>query len=198
MQGKPGEFVSGGLEPDALREALGDLRSRADETSDDTLSSVITAGQRALDEWQELATSLRCHEQEHERAALAELRARDRLRSVLELLNKLSDHVVMILPPAVRGPGTQRCTDSPLAPGGATRARLTVRMLGGFELTFDGRPVRGLHGRRGLSIIQFLVLNRRYAICRETLIDAIWPEIPIDQGRRRLHQGYLRLTEHPA
>ncbi|MGH3822179.1 MAG: AfsR/SARP family transcriptional regulator [Pseudonocardiaceae bacterium] len=161
--------------------------------SDDTLSSAITAGQRALDEWQEATAGLRHHEQRYERAASAELRARDRLHSVLELLNKLSDHVEMILPPAGPGQGTQRSTWSRVASGGATRATLAVRMLGGFELKFDEQPVREWRGRRALSIIQFLVVNRRNAVSREVLIDAIWPEIDIDQGRRRLHQGIYDL-----
>jgi hypothetical protein len=41
-------------------------------------------------------------------------------------------------------------------------------MLGDFELSFDEQPVRELHGRRALSIIQFLVLNRRHAVRRES------------------------------
>ncbi|MGH3867650.1 MAG: AfsR/SARP family transcriptional regulator [Pseudonocardiaceae bacterium] len=177
---------------------LAGLESRARESSDDTLSSVVAAGQRALDEWQRSVTCLRHHEQEHECAASGELRARDRLHSVLELVNKLSDQIAVIPPPVGRaqrtcGQGTQRCAGSRLALGGAHRAGLAVRMLGGFELDLNGQPVREWHGRRALSIIQFLVLNRRSAVCRETLIDAIWPEIPIDRGRRRLHQGVYDL-----
>lgn len=172
---------------------LSGLALQAQEMSDGTLSSAVTAGQRALDEWQQAAIRLRHHEQQHEWAAAVELRARGRLHSVLELVNKLSEHVPMILPPAGRGEGTQRFPRSPLAPGTATRARLEVRMLGGFELSFDERPVREWPGRRALSIIQFLVLNRRNAVCREALIDAIWPEVDIERGRRRLHQGVYDL-----
>ncbi|MGH3841586.1 MAG: AfsR/SARP family transcriptional regulator [Pseudonocardiaceae bacterium] len=176
--------AGGGLQPDDLREVLGELQLRAREMSDHTLSCAIRAGQRAIDEWQESATSLWHHEQEHERAASVELRARDRLHSVLELLTKLSDHAAIILQCAEARP-------APDSPGSVTRARagLSVRMLGGFELNFDGQAVREWHGRRALSIIQFLVMNRGQAVCRETLIDAIWPEIPPDRGRRRLHQG---------
>jgi hypothetical protein len=142
-----------------------------------------------LDEWQQSITCLRHHEQEHERTASDELRARNRSHSVLELLNKLSDHMAMISPPVGRRQGTQRCAGSRLASGSPNRPVLTVRMLGGFELDFDGQPVREWHDRRALSIIQFRILNRRYAVCRETMIDAIWREIPTDRGRRRLHQG---------
>ena len=193
MRGESREFASCGLQPDALREVLDGLQRRAHEMSDGTLSSAIAAGQQALDEWQELATSLRHHEQKHERAVSVELRARDWLHSVLELLNKLSDHGAMIPLPAGRGQRTHRSTRPRLASGGATRARLTVRMLGDFELNFDGQPVSEWHGRRALSIIQFLVLNRRHAVSRDVLIDAIWPEIHIDRGRRRLHQGIYDL-----
>lgn len=193
MREKPGDFTACGLKPDALREVLDGLQQRAREMSDGTLSSAIAAGQHALDEWQQSTTSLRHHEQEQERAASAELRARDRLRSVVELLNKLSDHGTLIPLPAGRGQWTQRSTRPRLASGGVTRRGLTVRMLGGFELSLDGHPVREWHGRRALSIIQFLVLNRRHAVSRDALIDAIWPEIYLDRGRRRLHQGIYDL-----
>ncbi len=193
IRGKSRDFAGGGLQPDAVREVLDGLQLRAHEISDGTLSSAIEAGRQALDEWQELATSLRHHEQEHERATSVELRARDRLQSVLELLNKLSDHGTMIPLPAGRGQRTQRSTRPRLASCGATRARLTVRMLGGFELNVDGQPVSDWHGRRALSIIQFLVLNRQRAVSRDVLIDAIWPEIHSDRGRRRLHQGVYDL-----
>lgn len=182
-----------GLQPDAVREVLDGLQCRAHEMSDGMLSSAIAAGQQALDEWQESVTSVRQHEQEQERAVSVELRARDRLLSVLELLDKLSDHGVMIPLQEGRGQRTRRPTRSRSAPGGATGARLAVCMLGSFELNVDGQPVREWHGRRALSIIQFLVLNRRRAVSRDVLIDAIWPEIHVDRGRRRLHQGIYDL-----
>jgi|SRR6478609_6658286 len=173
--------------PEALRAALDGLWRSAQESSDGILSGAITAGQRALEEWQQAVASLRHHEEVRSLAASTELRARDRLNSVLELLTKLSGHSEMIGPSADRSQRSQSASTSRPRPG------LAVRMLGNFELDFDGQPVRDWHGRRAVSIMQFLLSNRRHGVCRETLIDAIWSEIPADRGRRRLHQGIYDL-----
>jgi len=67
---------------------LGQLEARAAEASDETLTSAVVTGRRALAEWQDLAGRLRDLEGEYERLAQCESRALARLQYVLDLLDK--------------------------------------------------------------------------------------------------------------
>ena len=58
---------------------LSQMEQRAAEASDQTLSSAVITGRRALAEWQDLAGRLRDLEGEHERLAESESRAMARL-----------------------------------------------------------------------------------------------------------------------
>ncbi len=76
----------GRLTMQAVLSTLSQMEACAAKASDETLTSAVTTGRRALAEWQELAGRLRELEGECERLALSESRALARLRDVLELL----------------------------------------------------------------------------------------------------------------
>ena len=111
----------GRLTPQAVISSLSQMEARAAKASDETLTSAVTTGRRALAEWQELAGRLHELEGEYERLALSESRAMGRLRDILELL-------------------------APPHPGRLPPDVLAVSMLGSFELMIDGAAGRPLAG----------------------------------------------------
>ena len=76
--------------PQAVDRTLRQLEARAAKASDETLTSAVITGRKALTEWQDLAGRLRQLEGEYERLALSESRALARLQDVLDLLDKFA------------------------------------------------------------------------------------------------------------
>ena len=163
------------ITPQAADRKLSQMEERAAEAGDQTLTSAVITGRRALAEWQGLAGRLRDLEGEYECLALGESRALARLQGVLELLD------TFVEPPVAAAPGF-----------------LAVRMLGAFELEIDGRPVTHWRGQRTQSLMQFLAAHRHRSVPRDELITAVWPDTDEDSGRHRLHQAVyeLRRTLH--
>ena len=171
---------------------LSQMEQCAAETGDQTLSSAVITGRRALAAWQDLAGRLRDLEGEYERLAVSESRALARLQSVLDLLDKLVE------------PSAAPRSGKPLVPaprrgsGVSGPGVLAVRLLGAFELTIDGQRVTDWRGQRTQSLMQFLTAHRHRSVPRDELITAVWPDTDEDGGRHRLHQAVyeLRRTLH--
>src|SRR4051812_15312409 len=64
-------------------------------------------------------------------------------------------------------------------------------MLGGFELTVDGRPVvsRDWARRQAVSLVKVLALAARRRLHREHLIDLLWPDDAVAQALPKLHKA---------
>ena len=77
--------------PQAVDRTLRQLEARAAKASDETLTSAVITGRKALTEWQTLAGQLRQLEDEYEGLALSESRALARLQDVLDLLDKIAE-----------------------------------------------------------------------------------------------------------
>ena len=67
--------------------------------------------------------------------------------------------------------------------------RVQVRLLGRFEVVVDGRPVPARSWRRQAAsrLVKLLALQPGYRLHREQVIDALWPDVPLDTGATRLH-----------
>jgi DNA-binding SARP family transcriptional activator len=167
----------GRLTLQAVLSTLSQMEARAAKASDETLTSAVLTGRRALGEWQELAGRLRELEDECERLALSESRAMARMRDILELLDKFA----------------QPSSPVPARPGGPAPGALVVRMLGSFEVAIGGRRVAHWQGQRAQSLMQFLTAHRRRHVSRDELIMALWPDVDEDSGRHRLHQAVYEL-----
>jgi hypothetical protein len=127
---------SGGPAPDqftprAVERRLGQLEARAAKASDETLTSAVITGRRALAERQDLADRLRDLEGEHERLAQCESRALARLQYVLDLPDKFAEPAGPVSA-TVRSDYQKTGGRIPAPPGrGAeTSGVLAVRMLG--------------------------------------------------------------------
>src|SRR3954447_3283350 len=71
------------------------------------------------------------------------------------------------------------------------RACVELRLLGGFEVSVDGRPVGAetIARRDPLRLIKFLALAPSRRAHREQLIDSLWPDASPDVLANRLHKA---------
>ncbi|HEX6578812.1 MAG TPA: BTAD domain-containing putative transcriptional regulator [Jiangellaceae bacterium] len=65
-------------------------------------------------------------------------------------------------------------------------AVLEARLLGPFELRFDGLGVTMRCGQRGLSIMRYLLSRRRHACPRDELLAEFWPDVVPSVARNRM------------
>jgi DNA-binding SARP family transcriptional activator len=78
-------------------------------------------------------------------------------------------------PSVVPQPGTLAVHPT-AQPSAAADAGVTVRCLGGFELSVSGQPHEQWRAGRARALFQYLVVHRGQLVSRETLIDALWPD----------------------
>ncbi len=181
------------ITPQAIDRMLGVLEERAAQASDETLTSAVITGRKALAEWQDLAGRLRNLEGEYTRLTLSASRALARLQDVLDLLDKFVKPSRLAAAPVRSG---QPVTGG--RPGSDAPGILAVCMLGAFELTIGAQRVTDWRGQRTQSLMQFLTAHRHRSVPRDELVTAVWPDADEDGGRHRLHQAVyeLRRTLH--
>ena len=69
--------------------------------------------------------------------------------------------------------------------------RVGVRLLGGFEVTVDGHavPATGWQRRPAAALVKLLALHPRGRLHREQVIDALWPDLLVEEAAPRLHKA---------
>lgn len=69
--------------------------------------------------------------------------------------------------------------------------RVEVRLLGGFQVRVDGRvvPPHRWSRRHSAALVKLLALAPGRSLHREQVIDALWPDLGIDQAAPRLHKA---------
>src|SRR5215204_6352592 len=69
--------------------------------------------------------------------------------------------------------------------------RVEIRVLGGFEVSVDGRrvPAPAWQQRRASELVKLLALAPRNRLHREQVIDALWPDLPPDAGAANLRKA---------
>jgi DNA-binding SARP family transcriptional activator len=65
--------------------------------------------------------------------------------------------------------------------------RLEAKLLGGFEVTVDGRAVSFQNGPRGLMLLKYLLAHHPRPQQRDVLMDVFWPGVDPRRARSRLH-----------
>ena len=71
-------------------------------------------------------------------------------------------------------------------------ARVSLRLLGGFELRIAGRPT-ALPARKGQALLAYLALRPRQSHPRETLTALLWGDTPEHRARQSLRQTLVGL-----
>lgn len=59
---------------------------------------------------------------------------------------------------------------------------LGIRLLGGFSLTYEDRPVTEITSRKAQALLAYLVLHRQAAQSRQRIAFHLWPESTDDRA----------------
>ncbi|HVG07029.1 MAG TPA: BTAD domain-containing putative transcriptional regulator [Thermoanaerobaculia bacterium] len=78
--------------------------------------------------------------------------------------------------------------------------KVEIRLLGGFEVRVDGRPVNGFESQKVRGLLAYLVMPRGVPQGRERLAALFWPEHEPNSARSSLRQALynLRSTVTPS
>jgi len=68
---------------------------------------------------------------------------------------------------------------------------MQITLLGGFEVVVDGRrvPPADWRRRQAAALVKLLALAPRRTLHREQVIDALWPDLYLDEAAPRLHKA---------
>jgi DNA-binding SARP family transcriptional activator/predicted ATPase len=77
-------------------------------------------------------------------------------------------------------------------------SRLTVSLLGSFQVTLDGRPVEGLTSEKIQALLAYLALEADRPHSREELAALLWPEQDEQKALQNLRQALSRLQRAAA
>jgi DNA-binding SARP family transcriptional activator len=72
-------------------------------------------------------------------------------------------------------------------------ARLQVHVFGKLRMSFGASTVESFPTRRVEELLGFLLINRNARHSREKLIDVLWPDVPLSNGRASLSTTLWRL-----
>lgn len=75
-------------------------------------------------------------------------------------------------------------------------ARLSIKLLGGFQVSLYGQPVTGMLSAKGRALLAYLVLEADRPHRREALAEMLWPDQPNAYGRTNLRQSLHRLRQY--
>ena len=69
--------------------------------------------------------------------------------------------------------------------------RFDVRVLGHFEVRVDGRPIPADRWprRHSAALVKLLAMTPARSLHREQVIDALWPDVPVEAATPRLHKA---------
>ena len=70
-------------------------------------------------------------------------------------------------------------------------APVRVRLLGSFDVDVGGRPVSGSAWRlrKASELVRILALAPGHRLHRETLMEQLWPDRPLEAASNNLHQA---------
>lgn len=72
---------------------------------------------------------------------------------------------------------------------------LAVYCLGAFRIYEDDHPLEEWPGRKGKSILKYLLLNRHKPVTKEILMDLFWPDSDPDAARNNLNVSIYGLRQ---
>ena len=70
-------------------------------------------------------------------------------------------------------------------------SRVEIRVLGGFEVSVEGRlvPDQAWQQRRASELVKLLALAPRHRLHRDQVIECLWPELPPNAGAANLRRA---------
>ena len=67
------------------------------------------------------------------------------------------------------------------------QTRLTVYVMGSFEVYINDQPVGEWGNRKARLIFKYLLMNRKQRVSKEVLMDTFWPDSDTDSARNNLN-----------
>ncbi|HEX6246616.1 MAG TPA: BTAD domain-containing putative transcriptional regulator [Nocardioidaceae bacterium] len=69
--------------------------------------------------------------------------------------------------------------------------QVEIRLLGGFEVVVDGEqvPAEAWRRRGAASLVKLLALQPGHRLLRDQVMDALWPDLLVDEAAPRLHKA---------
>jgi DNA-binding SARP family transcriptional activator len=67
--------------------------------------------------------------------------------------------------------------------------RIEVRLLGSFQVTVDGYPAPAPARRHATALVKLLALTPGHRLSCERVVDALWPDLLLEEARPRLHKA---------
>ena len=160
------------------------LHDQALRSEDAVLSVAVLAAERALAETyrhRDRAASLEAELTSERRAQyLADHRFAETMKLVQELALEPQE-------PMAAKPSLQR----PSSPSIGIR----ITYFRSFSLTAGDEERGDFAVTKAVSVLRYLGAHRRVAVTRDVLIEALWPGLSADDGRRRLHQAIYTLRQ---
>ena len=85
----------------------------------------------------------------------------------------------------------RRCCDSHGPAGTVGGLTVQIRLLGEFTVVVDGvaTPDDGWRRRNAAALVKVLALTPRHELHREQILDALWPDLSVDDAAPRLHKA---------
>jgi hypothetical protein len=74
-------------------------------------------------------------------------------------------------------------------------AHLSIRVLGPFQVSFDGEPVSGFASDKVRALLAYLALSPDRPQRREALAGLLWPEFPERSARSSLRNALANLRQ---
>lgn len=74
-------------------------------------------------------------------------------------------------------------------------ARLSIRLLGPFQVTLDGEPITGFESDKVRALLAYLVAEPDWPHRRETLAGLLWPDYPERSARANLRRALANLRK---
>lgn len=73
--------------------------------------------------------------------------------------------------------------------------RLSISLLGTFQVSLDGRPAVGLATDKARALLAYLAVEANRPHSRSALAGLLWPDQPEDRARQSLRQALLYLRQ---
>jgi two-component system, LytTR family, response regulator len=159
------------------------LHDQALQSEDAVLSVAVLAAERALTETYRHRDRAAALEGELASERRAQHLADHRFAETMRLVNELA------LEP--QAPIAKSALRRPASPSNGIR----ITYFRSFSL-MAGEEARGDFAvTKAVSVLRYLGAHRRVAVTRDVLIEAMWPGLSPDDGRRRLHQAIYTLRQ---
>jgi DNA-binding SARP family transcriptional activator len=143
---------------------------------------------------------LNWHRQAQADACRRELDLRNRLCTLIKVVNEMAGFVDQPLASAPLVHHTEDIVDIPASAQSVPESEkkkvtLSIQCLGPFRVYKDEIMISCWSSIKGQLILKYMIKHRRTPIAKEVLMEAFWPDADPESARRNLHQAIYNLRQ---